>query len=533
MSTTSNITVYNNLTAGQQNPNVAWSNSWIEVDTNAGRPMFANASYVTNLDDIRISLQAGNLDIGAVHIQDPSNGLYADVADVGGGVGALRVLTQSFDATHDTVSIGDIEGNNVSVTAPTSSLNVNVTNSLTTVTTPEPTQLDAFGRLRVSTPLTLFDSSHRYRDNNLFASLTAVGGTYAFNASQGLVDLTVNSSSGSSVIRETTKTFSYQPGKSLLILNTFVMASSATNLRQRVGYYGSENGIYLQLDDGIISFVERSSVSGVTGDNVVPLSAWNGDKLDGTGASGLRLDITKAQIFWMDIEWLGVGSVRVGFVINGKYIVCHTFHHANRIASTYITTASLPIRYEITNKGNTNGSHTLKQICSSVISEGGYELRGLQQSIGTAINAPKALETAGTFYPILTLRLKSARQDAIAILTALSFIGKSNGYYNWKVIASGTTSGGSGTWVSAGTDSAVEYKLDATSISGGRVLASGFCTTSTQGSTQVDILKEALFSFQLERDSLNGVCYELTLCATADTPTSTCYGAADWEEISR
>jgi hypothetical protein len=175
----------------------------------------------------------------------------------------------------------------------------------------------------------------------------------------------------------------------------------------------------------------------------------------------------------------------------------------------------------------------MKQVCSSVISEGGYELRGLQQAIGVPIDVPKILTTKGLFYPVVTLRLKSSKNDAIVILTAISILGKSLAMYNWKVIASGTTSGGTGTWISAGDDSAVEYKLDATAITSGRTLASGYLTTSNQGSTQVDILKEALFKFQLERDSLNGVSYELTLVVASDTNTSDVFASIDWEEISR
>jgi hypothetical protein len=347
------------------------------------------------------------------------------------------------------------------------------------------------------------------------------------------MDLTVSNLSGSSVIRETTKVFAYQPGKSLLVLNTFVFAPSATNLRQRTGYFGADNGIYFQQDDGVISFVKRSFVSGSLSETTEPQSAWNIDKMDGTGPSGFTLDVTKAQIFWMDIEWLGVGTVRCGFVIDGKFVHCHSFHHANKIASTYITTASLPVRYEIINKAATAGAATMKQICSSVISEGGYSLNGLQQAIGVPIDAARALASQGVYYPLITLRLKSDRKDAIVILTALSLLAKSSGYYNWKVIASGVTSGGSGTWISAGADSAVEYKLDATGITGGRTLASGYFTTSNQGSTQVDILKEALFKFQLERDSLNNVYYELILAVASDSNTVSVYGSMDWEEISR
>jgi hypothetical protein len=527
-------TLINEVSAKPENCNIGYNNSWIHVNNDADRELFAQASYITNFDDMAVSLTANSVSIGEVEIKDWNSNLKADVI-TDGGYNALRVLSQDLDSTIDDVTLGDKNGNYVSVYQPTSSLNVNVTNTIKNEEIVDLTQLDSFGRLRTSSPLTLFDSSHRYRDNNLWASLTAVGGTYSFNQNQGLVEMTVNSLSGSSVIRETTKVFSYQPGKSLLVLNTFVFASSANNLRQRVGYFGRDNGIYLQLDDGNLSFVKRTLVNGSpSSETTVLRSSWNGDKLDGTGPSGLTLDITKAQILWMDIEWLGVGTVRIGFVINGKFIICHSFHHANILDSTYITTASLPLRYEITNKAATSGSKTLKQVCSTVISEGGYELRGLQQSISTPITSPKSLATAGTYYPVISIRLKSSpnRLDAIAILTALSIMGTGTGIYSWRVIASGTTSGG-GAWVDAGVDSGVEYKLDGTSITGGRILAEGFLTSNAQGSTTIDILKEALFKFQLERNGLTGTPYEIILAVSASTNTELVYASLDWEEISR
>ena len=401
----------------------------------------------------------------------------------------------------------------------------------------DPAQTDAFGRLRVSNPLTLFDSSHRYRDNNLWSGLlVGTGATVGFSTTEGLVNISIGTTAGCSVIRETTKVFSYQPGKSLLVLNTFVMDSPKENLRQRVGYFGADNGIYLQVS-GIgstsVSFVERSLSIGT--ETIVPQTEWNIDKLDGTGISGLTLDISKAQILWMDIEWLGLGTVRIGFVINGQFIHCHSFHHANIIQSTYITTASLPLRYEIANTGITTSSSNLKQVCSTVISEGGYELRGLQQAVQTPITAPVDLPSpAGTHYPVLSIRLKSSpdRLDAIVILTALSLMGIGNGpEYNWQVRASATTTGG--TWVSAGADSAVEYKIDGGTVSGGRILASGFFSSTKQSSTSIDILKEALFKFQLERNGLTGTPYELTLVCATNSAGADVFASLDWEEVSR
>jgi hypothetical protein len=400
---------------------------------------------------------------------------------------------------------------------------------------PSGVAVDAFGRARVSTPLTLFDSSHRFSDNGLWAESTSGTASSTFNTNGGYVDLSIGSASGDEIIRETYKVFSYQPGKSLQILTTFRLEEAKTNLRQRVGYFGAQNGIYLQLNDSTTSFVERSYVTGSVVETTVNQADWNVDKMDGTGPSLITLDITKAQILWTDIEWLGLGTVRMGFVIDGKFIHCHSFHHANLVAGTYITTASLPLRQEMTNTGNTSGTSDAIQVCSSVISEGGYELRGEQKAVEIDIETPRDLASAGTYYPIVSIRLKSTRRDAIAIITALSIMGVGNNpFFNWKIIADGTTTGG--TWVSAGSDSSIEYNISGTSFTNPtptRTLASGYIASTTQSTSSIDILKEALFKFQLEADRLAGTSKELTLVVATDTDGADVYASMDWEEISR
>lgn len=402
---------------------------------------------------------------------------------------------------------------------------------------------DAFGRLRTSAPYTLFDSSHRYADNNLWTTATVTGGSSSFNAAQGLIDLNVTTVANAEVIRETTKVFAYQPGKSLLIMDTFVFNTPKTNLRQRVGYYGADNGYYLELnnDSNSLCFVERSSVSGSLVETRISRAGgvygpsdtgWNVDPLNGTGPSGLTLEVDKAQILFLDMEWLGVGTVRLGFVINGTFILCHQFQHANVLASTYITTACLPMRYEIKNIGTTATASTMKQICSTVISEGGYELRGSQQAVGTPITTPRTLTLAGVYYPVVSLRLKTTRLDAIAVLTAMSIMGSGNNeVYSWRLVSNGSVAGGA--WVSAGTDSSVEYNLTGTGTTGGRILASGYTSASNQGSPSIDILKEALFSFQLERDGLTGTPYTLSVEIAGHIAAHVAYASMDWEEISR
>lgn len=397
--------------------------------------------------------------------------------------------------------------------------------------------VDAFGRARVAMPLTLFGSSHRYRDNGLWSTSNTGGTTYAFSQNEGLVNLNITTGANQEIIRETAKVFSYQPGKSLQVMSTFVMAPAKTGLRQRVGYFGANNGLYLEQSNSDIYFVERNYTSGTLKENRVRQIDWNIDTLLGNVSSSpshLTLDLSKAQILFHDIEWLGLGTTRCGFVIDGQLIHCHSFHHANVLETTYMTTASLPLRYEIKNTAATANNSTLKQVCSTVISEGGYELRGSQQAVETAIGAPRDLTTAGTYYPVISLRLKASpnRLDAIAILTALSLLAvTNNANYNWRVVTNGTTTGGS--WVSAGIDSAVEYNISGSSFAGGRSMTSGFLNGSNQGSTPVDILKEALFKFQLERNGLTLAPFELTLTAASDTNGADIYASMDWEEITR
>jgi hypothetical protein len=400
-------------------------------------------------------------------------------------------------------------------------------------TNPPSVATDAFGRLRVSEPFTLFDSSHRYGDNGLWDILTATGGSSAFDSDEGCIQLTVTNASGSSVTRETKRVFAYQPGKSLLVLNTFALAPIQAGLTQRLGYYNDDNGIYVQLEDDILSFVRRSSTSGSLINTVVNRTNWNIDQLDGTGPSGITIDLTKVQIFWLDMEWLGAGNVRLGFVYNGQFVHCHTFQHANVSPTTYLTTACLPLRYEIFNTALTSTGSTLRQICSTILSEGGYQLRGQLRSIFTPVTAPVGLGTAGNTECTFSIRLKSSpnRLDAIVVLSVLSILATTNGAnYRASVVVGGTTTGG--TWVSAGVDSPVEYNITGTSHAGGRVALTEYFVGSSQGTQPVQLTKDDLFQFQLQRNGLTGTPTEFSILVTADTNNAAVLTALGWDEVA-
>ena len=251
-----------------------------------------------------------------------------------------------------------------------------------------------------------------------------------------------------------------------MILNTFVMTTGPTY--QRVGYFNDSNGIFVEYSNGIVYVCLRNN-GNVTR---VAQSQWNTNKCPG-------LDITKAQIFWIDIEWLGVGSVRTGFVIDGVFITAHVFHHANRLSAVYMTTAILPVRYEI------SGTGTMKQICTSVISEGGYDqkLPLFAQVRGTNSTNAVNLVTEGTLYPLISIRLKSGYWDSIVKMKFIDLLVISNDNITWYLIQNPVLT--TPTWTSHTDSNVVEVDVSSSSISGGRVIFSGYL--SQKGTIQVPV----------------------------------------------
>ncbi len=339
------------------------------------------------------------------------------------------------------------------------------------------TNTDAFGRLRVSQPYTLFDSQNRYAADNQFDVSTTGTGTTTFLPNEAAVKMEVTGAGVGSVLRQTYRSFPYQPGKGLLVLATFVMDSSMSlNLTQRVGYYNDSNGVFFQRIDGVYSFVLRSSVTGTPSDaRTVNQDDWNGDKLDGTGASGYTLDPSKAQILWMDFEWLGVGSVRCGFIIDGQYIVCHTFNNANEITNVYMTTAILPVRYEIKTVTSAVAA-SMKAICCSVISEGGFE----QTSIDHVARRTTVLGTIGsTFLPVVSIRLAAGRTGAVVLPNRVQVLPTTNQNYEVALIKNPTLTAAS--WTAVPTDSNVEFDVAATATTGGSIVQTDYVTSTGSG----------------------------------------------------
>lgn len=308
---------------------------------------------------------------------------------------------------------------------------------------PDSARNDAFQRIRTSEPETIFDSKQIFDNQPLIFDDQEVSGTgtsSVWSKDRASSVMSVSSSTAGKRVRQTFMRFNYQPGKSQFILLTGRIGDSGqAGITRAIGYFDDSNGVFVRDNEGTIEVVIRSGVTGSTVEDAVAQSSWNIDKLDGTGSSGYTLDPTKAQIFVIDFEWLGVGRVRTGFVIDGKIVYCHEFNHSNIIDSVYMSTPNLPIRYEIENDG-TGGAATLEHICSTVMSEGGTQNTGVLRHY----NGPRLTNlSSDTKYVFMAGRLKSTHFGATINIENVSIIATGNtDNAKWELIAGGTLSAG-------------------------------------------------------------------------------------------
>jgi hypothetical protein len=307
------------------------------------------------------------------------------------------------------------------------------------------------------------------------------------------------------------------------------MNTLTANLKQKVGLFDANNGIFFTADGTTLKIVRRTYTSGAAVDTEISQSSWNGDKLNGTGSSGFTLDPATSNILFIDIEWLGVGSVRVGFVINGQLITAHTFNNANSLTTVYMQTANLPIRYEIERAGTlTAGTYTLQQICSSCISEGGYSPSGVKQMVGTTAITGSRLPTADTFYSIGTFRIKSGRPYAVIIPAGYTVAGLETTDFQVGLFKGVTLAGGSFSYSSFSDN--VEYDLTVRELSAtGTQLSSNFI--SGRDSPVATFGEGIPFDYQIGQ-TIGGTSEVITLAAKATTNNDDIAFTIEWYDLT-
>lgn len=407
------------------------------------------------------------------------------------------------------------------------------------VLTNTPSNNDAFDRLRVSQPVTLLDVNHTFDRNPLIIDERTIGTGAITGPANAAVLMTVSANSDVA-IRQSKEYVPYQPGKSRLMLFTGVLNTSANALvTSRIGCFDDKeggtiptafgDGHYFQLIGTTLSVVERSSTLGTT--TIVSQGSWNIDNFDGTGPSRLTIsasDLTKALLFVIDQEWLGVGDVRFGLAFQNTIWYCHRFEHnavegGTGITVPYTISAKLPVRYEISSQG---GAGEMRMICTTVISEGGYIPLGRRFATAT----PTDVSVSSTLIPIMSLRLRGDLNYSriTAKITTINVVNTGGGTARYALILNPTLTGASFANFNTST-SGVQIDTSATALSGGISLYSDY--VSTKSTTQIVFSPEDIISQLGVNTSITGTSDVMTLAAIALSGTQTISGSLNWVEI--
>ena len=379
--------------------------------------------------------------------------------------------------------------------------------------------IDAFDRLRVANPVTIFDSILSYDKQPIIWWEQIDGGaTSVHQPLEAAVKMSV-STSGDRVIRQTKEFFRYQPGKSQFILMTWVCDSADPNVRRRVGYFETNNGIFYEEVNGESFIVLRSGVTGSVVDTRIAQADWNKNTFP-------ELDPSKTQILAIDLQWLGVGRVRVGFVIDGILTYAHEFLNANVRDVVYMTTGQLPARIELEATGAIAATYNFWGICTSVMSEGGID-EGLGFPFAANTGAPASY--SGTRVPLMSIRPKATFNGIInrvqTIQREIQAVNTGNGTAVIEVIHNGILTGP--TWLSVSPDSSLEYDVSATAITGGHSVLAFYVAASNQSAAAIGAQLRGKYPLSLDIDGLNPI----NLSAVVTTYGTCVVGmAGSWQE---
>lgn len=223
--------------------------------------------------------------------------------------------------------------------------------------------VDADGNLMLSSssvPLTAFD------DERVAQLIAVVGWTFNDNVNPDLVRATTTSAgsvttsnskavlqtgaaTSSSATISTVRALRYTPGLGALVRLTALFTTGVAGSSQLIGIGDSADGFFFGYQGATFGIIRRQNST----DNLTPQSSWNGDKLDGTGSSGVVLDPTKGNVYAIEFQWLGFGTI--DFFIEtptGTFVLVHRIQYPNSDTNPRIFNPTLPLMAQVANTTN-------------------------------------------------------------------------------------------------------------------------------------------------------------------------------------
>lgn len=371
-------------------------------------------------------------------------------------------------------------------------------------------------RFKVSPYQTAFFNTFQYGlESDVWETSTTGTASAVHNPNASNVVMSVGSTAGDKVIRQTRTVMRYIPGRTSLVSFAIRMETPVEGVRRRFGMFDGENGAFFEDDGGTYACVIRSNVTGTPVETRITRDNWNGDKLDGTGPSQITADPVAVQMINIEYEWYGAGQVIFSYTIDGETHTVHKFNTANRLNNVWCSTPFLPIRVELENVTGAAGTHYIYQGSNSLTQEGEPEKLGTLISYSNPITGT-TLPAANTFYPVISLRLKPADLAGIVLPRSLQVATNDNTNVFWRLVENPTLTGG--TWIDhPNPDAITQVNTTATAATGGVTVLSGF--TVGGGANLIELDDKA--ALQIGRSNLGTVSDIYTLeCASPNTNKS-------------
>lgn len=374
--------------------------------------------------------------------------------------------------------------------------------------------IDAFGRFRVSAPQQLFASKLLFGKETLIWDESVTNGSGNALSSHSTVNaaVTMHVENGDTIIRQSFRRMPYQPGRSQQVMMTGILSNTTgVGVRSRIGYFDANNGVFFEQDNATVYVVIRKNGS----DTRVAQVSWNVDALDGTGESGVTADWTKCQIFVVDFEWLGVGTVRFGVGMGNTVQTVHKVEHANSASSVYMSTPNLPVRYEAV---STSTTFEVLHMCSTVASEGGAEAVGRLRWISTGSTALSAA-SVGTVYAVVGVRIGSSYTGVEAAVEKVNMlITSTNDEFEWLLLANPTVAGTFTYSSVSGSSLERAIGVAANTVTGGTEIDGGFGVNNS--SVDLDVHNSLAYL----GEDISGTPAEIVLCVRPASANLTVLG---------
>ncbi len=242
----------------------------------------------------------------------------------------------------------------------------------------------AFGEVRVAelTPIIQLSFPYNINTNIVSTGITGGGSTVA---NDSLIELGVTTTNSQTDIRSK-KIAKYYPGQGTLFRVAGFFDTPAIGCQQIIGWGDEDDGYYIGYNDMNFGILRLRN----------GIEYWdyqenfNIDILDGSGLSGYNINPQKGNIYQIQIQWLGFGTITFSTETEDGFMnPYHKIRYPNANNITNILNPALPIRYFIKNTTNSTPKY-LNVGSASISNEGRISVRGYgyyRTEIDTNVNS--------------------------------------------------------------------------------------------------------------------------------------------------